>query len=650
MPHRRPKTSFVLGAVAVLAVASPFAVYGLTESTPDVRSANESSSVVAPTQISEILLASVPDIIIPIKELTGLDLPDINLSDLKSLIPKDLQLPAGITIPTELLPAPAAPGAVTETPVQSEEVPGAVVKQLTRDTPFSMVALTSDTVDSAKSKIRALSEDGIWGPWFTPDAIDSASSDQATNSGSATEPVYVGLTKAIQILTPPSAPAPVAELAPAAAPVAEAPVAETPVAEAPAAEAPAAEGELGYTPASVSKPLHQVETTADAVTAVLIDPSARGADANLQTVAAPIATGGPAVITRAQWGADESKRCQNPTYDDGLGGATVHHTAGNNNYSKAESAEIVRGIYAYHAQTLGWCDVGYNALVDKYGQIFEGRAGGLDRPVQGAHAGGFNENTTGIAMMGDYSTVQPSQAMLNSVGQFLGWKLKKAGLNPLGTTVMYSEGTEFTQYPQGAAVTLPIIFAHRDVGYTECPGNAAYSHMGEIRQIAAAAANGAGPSNPSPGGSNPPPNPKPNPKPQTPADTVAGGTGSVNDLVNQVIKMTDSSPLVQKWIAEGGDLGRLGEAITGELQAKFGNLGALFQNGAIYTSPNGGVYTVLGEIFKAWQSFGSDAGVLGLPISDEYLIPDGFRSDFENGSLIFNQVTGIVTQIMKAVG
>ncbi|WP_092805579.1 N-acetylmuramoyl-L-alanine amidase [Rhodococcus globerulus] len=632
MPHRRPKPSFVLGAVAALAVASPFAVYGLTNDTPDVRSANETSSVAVPTQISQVLLASVPDIVIPLKELTGLDLPDINLGDLKALIPTDIALPPGITIPTELLPAPADPAAPTETPVQDEEFPGAVVKQLTRDAPFSMVALTSDTVDSAQSKIRALSEDGIWGPWFSPDAIDA---EQATNTLSATEPLYVGLTKAIQILTPRDTPA--VDAAPA--PASSAPAEVAPTTEA----APAPEGELGYTPASVSKPLRQVETTADEVTAVLIDPGTSPSDDNLQAVAAPFSTGGPAVITRSQWGADEGLRCDGPTYDDGLGGATVHHTAGVNNYTKAESAGIVRSIYAYHAQTLGWCDVGYNVLVDKYGQIFEGRAGGLDKPVQGAHAGGFNENTVGIAMMGDYSTVQPSSAMLNSVGQFLGWRLKLAGLNPMGRTTMYSEGTPYTPYPQGAAVDLPIIFAHRDVGSTACPGDAAYARMGEIRQIAANAANGVtAPANPVT-----PPVQKPN----TPADTVAGGTGSsVTDLVNQVLKLTDNSPLAQKWIAEGGDLGRLGEAITGELQAKFGNLGALFQNGAIYTSPNGGVYTVVGEIFKAWQSYGSDLGSLGLPISDEYSIPDGFRSDFENGALIFNQITGVVTQILNAVG
>src|SRR5690606_7488362 len=131
------------------------------------------------------------------------------------------------------------------------------------------------------------------------------------------------------------------------------------------------------------------------LTAVLIDPGRGAVDENLQDIAAALPGGGPRVITRDQWGADESIRCQEPTYDDGLGGITVHHTAGRNDYSKGESAGIVRAIYAYHSQTLGWCDIGYNALVDKYGQIFEGRYGGLNEPVQGAQSGGLNEDNTG---------------------------------------------------------------------------------------------------------------------------------------------------------------------------------------------------------------------------------------------------------------
>lgn len=69
-------------------------------------------------------------------------------------------------------------------------------------------------------------------------------------------------------------------------------------------------------------------------------------------------------------------------YDNGIHAAIIHHTAGSNDYSPEDSAEIVRAIYAYHTQTLGWCDIAYNALVDKYGQVFEGRAGGITKAVE----------------------------------------------------------------------------------------------------------------------------------------------------------------------------------------------------------------------------------------------------------------------------
>ena len=90
-------------------------------------------------------------------------------------------------------------------------------------------------------------------------------------------------------------------------------------------------------------------------------------------------------------------------YDNGIRAAVVHHTAGSNDYAPEDSAAIVRSIYAYHTRTLGWCDIAYNALVDKYGQVFEGRARRhRPRPVEGSHTGGFNRDTWGVAMIGDF--------------------------------------------------------------------------------------------------------------------------------------------------------------------------------------------------------------------------------------------------------
>lgn len=225
------------------------------------------------------------------------------------------------------------------------------------------------------------------------------------------------------------------------------------------------------------------ELPIDQVDAVLIDGQAAASGID-PIVDAKNVTGMPKVITRAGWGANEKNRCKGADYDSKLVGATVHHTAGSNNYTESQSAGIVRGIYQYHAQTLGWCDIGYNALVDKYGNIFEGRYGGLDKNVQGAHAGGFNTGTFGISMMGNYTSVAPSEAALNSVGNMIGWRLKVAGIKPTGQIQMTSGGTRYSKHGYGKKVTLPTIFAHRDVGNTTCPGDAGYAQMDKIRSIA----------------------------------------------------------------------------------------------------------------------------------------------------------------------
>ena len=646
--HRRPKPALVMGVVAALAVTTPVAVHLVRQQHTDVQTATD-SAVVVPTQIAKLALASAPDIVIPLEELTGLPLPDIDLGSLRDLpIPDNLEIPAipGLTAP--VAPAPLAPGDVAG----AVEIPanGAVVKEVAQDTPFSMVALTAEQLGNAVARVRAQLEDGSWGPWNETQPIDTGRSDSDVPTAAAgTEPIYVGETKRVQFLLTPTVPTPAANPADPAFPVPPAPAPAEPV-PAPAEPArPAAD--LGYIPASSSSPLRtqpadqSAQTLADAA-AVLITPGTSAADATLTDIATPLAGSGPAVISRAQWGADESIRCGSPTYDDSLGGATIHHTAGSNDYTRRESAGIVRAIYAYHAKTLGWCDIGYNVLVDKYGQIFEGRAGGLDRNVEGAHAGGFNENTMGLALMGDYSRVAPTQESIDAAGRFLGWRLGKAGLDPMGRTTMYSEGTQYTFVPQGNAIDLPVIFAHRDVGNTECPGDAAYARLGDIRTIAAANLGGGTTTSP-----------------VTSPDTVVGGgtvpappstdasgrdsSAALRGLVSDLLRMGVQNPVVQKWVAEGGESGRLGAALTGLLPIADGLEKADFVNGSIYTTPTGQVVSVLGKIYQQFVAQGSESGSLGLPTTDEYDVPGGKQTDFTNGSLIFDQVTGIVTTVMK---
>lgn len=658
MPHRRPKNSIVLAAVAAVAVATPFAVQALNSEPSDVLSASDSAPTIE-TQIAEVVLASVPDIVIPLKELTGLDLPDLRLGDLP--LPHEIPLPGGgtLTLPslTPLAPPTApstAPGDIAA-PAPGEVSPetlGATVKEVTQDTPFSMVGVTAADLQSSVTQLRAKLADGSWGEWITPDLIDGSS-----NGKQGTEPVFVGDTNAVQILVTPK------DGAAGAAGTAEAPAGTDPTdpalrapgaaeaPEAPAAEAPAPQEEsdatqpLGYTPAAVSKPLRQATLTANDVAAVLINPGSGPQDANLADIATPTSVNGVNIISRKAWGANEGIRCQNPTYDDSTGGATVHHTAETNNYTREQSAGIVRGIYAYHAQSLGWCDIGYNVLVDRFGQIFEGRFGGLDRPVQGAHAGGFNENTVGIAMMGNFVNEPAPAATIESVGKYLGWRLKLANLNPKGQVTMYSEGTQYSKYPLGQRVVLPTIFAHRDVGYTECPGSAAYAQMDQIRNIAAANYGG----NTGGGGSTPPTNPS----------NGGGNNGGANPVgsldlnaqipavVNGILSIADSNPIARQWLAMGGNRSMVGDAITGLLTTATGQLYAFFQNGGIFTSPLGGVVTMIGKIFEQWTAAGGVMSDIGLPISDEYSVDGGKRSDFERGSMIFDEVTGQVTTIMN---
>jgi hypothetical protein len=192
----------------------------------------------------------------------------------------------------------------------------------------------------------------------------------------------------------------------------------------------------------------------------------------------------PPIIPRASWGADESIRRAPPAYADAIHFAVVHHTAGSNNYTAAQSAAIVRGIEIYHVEGNGWNDIGYNLLVDKYGQVFEGRYGGVDRPVVGAHAEGFNTGSVGVAVIGDYTATQLPAAARKALEQVLAWRLDLAHIDPLSTFQWASGGN--ARFPKGVPVLLRAIGGHRDTGYTDCPGNALYAELPQIAKDVAA--------------------------------------------------------------------------------------------------------------------------------------------------------------------
>jgi uncharacterized protein with LGFP repeats len=161
----------------------------------------------------------------------------------------------------------------------------------------------------------------------------------------------------------------------------------------------------------------------------------------------------------------------------------VHHTVNSNSYSSSQSDDIVRGIYHYHTQTRGYCDIAYNFLVDRYGQIFEGRAGGISRPVIPAATMGFNTGSTAVSAIGNFETASPPSAMLSAIERVLAWRLDVAHINPSGSVTLRSTGSTGGKYPAGRMVTFRRISSHRDAGYTACPGRYLYAKVPTIRSV-----------------------------------------------------------------------------------------------------------------------------------------------------------------------
>ncbi|HWT95401.1 MAG TPA: N-acetylmuramoyl-L-alanine amidase [Solirubrobacteraceae bacterium] len=168
--------------------------------------------------------------------------------------------------------------------------------------------------------------------------------------------------------------------------------------------------------------------------------------------------------------------------------AFVHHTVNANDYTAADSADMVLAIARYHRDHNGWDDLGYNFLVDRFGQVFEGRAGGMDQAVIGAQAQGFNHVSTSVACLGTFGAEALPPAALEAVARVLAWKLAVHGVPVEGTVVVRSRGGSENRFAAGEDVSLPRIAGHRDGGKTECPGAALYGQLPDLRARAAAAA------------------------------------------------------------------------------------------------------------------------------------------------------------------
>lgn len=176
----------------------------------------------------------------------------------------------------------------------------------------------------------------------------------------------------------------------------------------------------------------------------------------------------PEYIDRVKWGGTLNLTNSAPRTPTSVTHLIVHHSAGQN--TSSDFAAVVRSYYILHTQTNGWTDIGYNWLIDRNGVLYQGRAfdvnGSID--VVGAHLGGGNTNTMGVCLIGDFTSIQPATVALTQLRNVLAWKANERKID-VRSRQSHTLGNLFT------------ISGHRDGVATECPGNAFYPRLPEIR-------------------------------------------------------------------------------------------------------------------------------------------------------------------------
>ena len=211
--------------------------------------------------------------------------------------------------------------------------------------------------------------------------------------------------------------------------------------------------------------------------------------------AAEAATTEPTVVARGTWGADPAYMTWAPQFH-ATKKLVVHHTDTSDDYTDRAGAEAqIRSIYYYHSVTQDWGDIGYNFLIDKFGNIYEGRysrdyAGAnptgddaTGRGVTGAHTGGWNSGSVGVALLGTMTTHDATPAARDALERLLAWEAGRNGIDPQATQ-------PFVNPVSGATITTPNIAGHRDYAATACPGDTFYPTLPALRAATAARIDG----------------------------------------------------------------------------------------------------------------------------------------------------------------
>ncbi|GAA2000631.1 N-acetylmuramoyl-L-alanine amidase [Brevibacterium samyangense] len=561
-------------------------------------------------------------------------------------------------------------------------------KPTTVDVPdLAVLAVTWDG-ENPGSEYR-VKENGRWLDWQQVPVEDGAGPDagsaEAQNGRQGTEPLVVTGAEEVEVRTvdleadaqdlqvevysseSTEGDEEIADLAPSdAGEVEELPETDAPTdspatggqdAGTPTAEAPA--GTEGPAPAETTAPAPPQTPEAEEETE---EPSLSGTAANASAPVSGASAAGAYAATpmgsvpvlgtvtmRSEWGADESLVSDDVDHTDRNQAVIIHHTAGSTSYTASQVPGILRGILRYHTEGRGWSDIGYNMLVDKFGNIYEGRKGSLpdkrERMTVGAHAGGFNTGTFGVAVMGTYSSSTPTSA-LPALERIVGWQSKRWAYDPTTRVTLTSGGS--TRYDEGERVTLGRVMGHRDVSTTECPGNGLYTKLGSIRSNAKSkygfrysitghfadywithnAMTFMG-------------------SPVTASQPLADGgwsqqfkNGSTAHSLHYIKRVGQAQRtfggIRSHWASIGWEKSPLRYPVQGQKGGlKNGGFAQQFEGGSIHWTPATGGHATWGGFRTAWGKLGWERGRLGYPTSNEYKKNGVTRQDFQGGYMLW---------------
>lgn len=206
-------------------------------------------------------------------------------------------------------------------------------------------------------------------------------------------------------------------------------------------------------------------------------------------VTIPTAAGAVTVTTREEWGCDETLRFRRkaeiwPEMYVPAKKVVLHHTATSNGYS--DGAAEVRAIYTYHARTLGWGDIGYNSLIDRFGRVYEGRHGKgegvgreiLSTDVVAGHTLSHNYGSTGIAVIGNFNDVLPDSSLLGRIADVMTFECGRHCIDPSGAS-------DFLRTDDTWHAGLNKISGHSESYNTDCPGTNLKARLSDLRQAVA---------------------------------------------------------------------------------------------------------------------------------------------------------------------